>query len=133
MTLVPAATEFTNHIYDGADPPLTGIAVKVSRVPVDTVLGEIDTTGISVGIIVTVTVAKLLPTVYVIITVPADTPVTTPVNDPTLAIAGALLLHVPPVVASVRVSVVPTQMLVVPTIGVTANVVSDTNKAISVK
>lgn len=42
---------------------------------------------------------------------PTATPVTTPVLDPTVATAGLVLLHVPPGVASVSVTVRPTQTL----------------------
>ena len=43
------------------------------------------------------------------VVVPADTPVTTPDAEPTVAMAGVLLLQVPPVVTSVRGVVNPTQ------------------------
>jgi hypothetical protein len=48
--------------------------------------------------------------------VPVDDPCTAPLADPTLAIAGLLLLHVPPVAAVVKVIVVPTQILDTPVI-----------------
>ena len=64
--------------------------------------------------------------VYVIVAVPgagvADTPVTTPVPIPTLAVAGALLVHVPPAVGCVRVVVSPSHTDVAPTIGAGAAV-----------
>jgi hypothetical protein len=47
--------------------------------------------------------------------VPLETPVTIPV-ELTVAIAVLLLLHVPPVVASVSVDVPPTATVVVPEI-----------------
>jgi hypothetical protein len=49
--------------------------------------------------------------------VPALTPVTTPVDEPTVATPVALLLHVPPDVAFARVVVVPVHMLVFPVMG----------------
>ncbi len=49
------------------------------------------------------------------ITVPVDTPHTTPPE--TVATAELLLLQAPPAAASVRVVHVPTQMLVPPVIG----------------
>ena len=52
----------------------------------------------------------------VIVTTPADTPVTIPVA-PTVAIAPLLLLHVPPVVASLSGSVKPTVTVLPPDIG----------------
>jgi hypothetical protein len=54
--------------------------------------------------------------VYVIIDVPEDTPVTTPVPATTVATAGVALLQVPPAVASLSVVVDPAQTLVVPVI-----------------
>ena len=49
-----------------------------------------------------------------ICTVPIDTPVTTPVEEPTVANAVLLLLHVPPGVATVNVVVCPTHTLLAP-------------------
>ena len=51
-----------------------------------------------------------------ITTVPADTPVTTPVADPTVASGGMLLYQKPPPVASVRLVVLPTQTVSEPEI-----------------
>ena len=56
------------------------------------------------------------PAVYSIFTVPAATPVTTPVVLSTIAIVGSLLFHFPPVVASVTVMVEPEQTEVGPPI-----------------
>ena len=50
------------------------------------------------------------------VTVPAATPVTTPFDEPIVAIVISLLLHVPPTVASVSVVVRPIQALIVPPI-----------------
>ena len=50
------------------------------------------------------------------VVVPARTPVTIPVDEPTVATLAALLLHVPPP-ASVSVVVVPTQTTAEPLIG----------------
>jgi hypothetical protein len=47
--------------------------------------------------------------------VPADTPVTTPVDD-TVALAVLLLLHVPPPTLAVKLLVLPTQTVSVPEI-----------------
>jgi hypothetical protein len=55
--------------------------------------------------------------VYVIIVVPADTPVTTPDVTSTVAIAALPLLHVPPVVVLLSVDVAPAQIFVIPVIG----------------
>ena len=43
-------------------------------------------------------------------------PVTMPVDAPTVAIAGLLLLQVPPAVALLKVTVEPAQVLVAPVI-----------------
>ena len=48
--------------------------------------------------------------------VPAEIPVTIPVEEPTVAIAVLLLLHVPPVVESISALVEPAQTLAVPLI-----------------
>lgn len=48
------------------------------------------------------------------VAVPDDTPVTTPLTEPTRAIAVLLLLHKPPLVASLSVVDAPTHMLVMP-------------------
>lgn len=64
---------------------------------------------------VTTTVAKQPPpNVYVIVGVPAATPVTIPEELPTVASARLLLVHVPPETALVNVVVNPTHTLVVP-------------------
>jgi hypothetical protein len=53
----------------------------------------------------------------VIVTVPEATPVTTPVVEPTVAIAVLLLLHVPPDVALLSVVILPGHTLAVPVMG----------------
>lgn len=50
------------------------------------------------------------------VAVPADTPVTAPVVDPTVATPGLPLVQVPPEVPSVKVVEEPTQTLAVPPI-----------------
>lgn len=52
------------------------------------------------------------------LTVPADMPVTRPVADPTVAMAGSLLLHAPDGVASVSVVVAVAHTTVLPATGV---------------
>jgi hypothetical protein len=65
------------------------------------------------------------------VTIPAATPVTTPVDDPTVAIAPMLLVHVPPVVESLMVMVEPIHTDDEPVIGLTAKVTVDNSKAIN--
>jgi hypothetical protein len=55
----------------------------------------------------------------VIFTIPADTPVTTPVDNPTVATDILLLVQLPPGVGFVNVIVVPTQWLLGPELGIT--------------
>jgi hypothetical protein len=50
--------------------------------------------------------------------VPVETPVTTPLDNPTVATAGLLLVHVPPVDALDNVEVNPEQTKKLPVIGV---------------
>jgi hypothetical protein len=50
------------------------------------------------------------------VAVPAETPTTMPVPDPTLATAPSLLLHVPPIVESFKVIVVYTHATLLPKI-----------------
>ena len=52
--------------------------------------------------------------VYLMVAVTGEIPVTTPVNDPTVACAGFRLVQVPPVLSSVRFVVAPAQTLSVP-------------------
>lgn len=77
------------------------------------------------GSIVTFAVAKLLQpplvTVYLMVAVPAESPVTTP-DALTLAMAGVVVLHTPPGVASDNVVVPLTQATIVPVIGATVGV-----------
>ena len=81
---------------------------------------------IAAGVALTVTEAVTDPepvTVYVMIDVPADTPVTTP----ELLIVATLVLplvHVPPAVASASVVVVPEHSVVVPVTGATTGTTS---------
>jgi hypothetical protein len=65
------------------------------------------------------------------VTIPAATPVTTPVDDPTVAIAPMLLVHVPPVVESLMVMVEPIHTDDEPVIGLTAKVAVDNSNAIN--
>jgi hypothetical protein len=68
-----------------------------------------------VVMVTTVVAEHPVPNVYVISTVPAATPVTTPFEVPTVAIEVLLLVHVPPP-ASVKLVVEPVQAEVVPVI-----------------
>ena len=76
---------------------------------------------IAAGELLTVTdlVAKQPPVkIYEIVVVPTELPITRPVDDPISATAGLLLLHTPPLMASVSSDVVPVQLNEEPDMGV---------------
>jgi len=74
--------------------------------------------GPGIGITDTSKVVLQLPGIVYVITVkPAAIPPTTPVVRPTVPFVGALLLHVPPVVALASDVVAPTHICDVPVIG----------------
>ena len=58
--------------------------------------------------------------------VPAETPVTIPEEEPTVATDVLLLSHVPPETASVKVVTVPVKMVVGPLIGASGSTVTVT-------
>ena len=93
------------------EPPET-ISLRLSVPPAATVAPP--RIGPAAGLTVNVIVAIAVPTMYVIVHVPAETPVTIPVEEPTVATAVLLLLQTPPAVESVSVRVPPTQALGVP-------------------
>ncbi|MFM8658825.1 MAG: hypothetical protein ACKOCQ_02670 [Candidatus Nitrosotenuis sp.] len=94
---------------DSVDEPLEQIAVVPEMVPAD---------GAAVTVTVLVAVALAQPpvpvTVYVIVAVPAATPVTTPVDELTVAIEALLVVQAPPETVEVNVEVAPTQIPCVP-------------------
>ena len=97
-----------------APPPVASLRVVVPPTHILAV------PAIAGGPEVTVTVSveiQLPPREYEIVAVPTATPVTTPVVYPTVAFDVLLLVHVPPVTASLRLVVAPTQMLVTPLTG----------------
>jgi hypothetical protein len=79
---------------DQVPPP---VLVKVVVAPTHTT--GIPDIAVGKGLTVMANVAKPVVAVYVITAVPVDMPVSTPVLDPIVAIPGAVLLHVPPIVA----------------------------------
>ncbi len=87
-------------------PPLDGF-VNVIVEPAQTVDGP--TIGAAAVTTVTTKVAAQPPTVYLIVTMPGLTPVTTPVKGATVAIVTAVLLHIPLGVVLDNVVVAPTQ------------------------
>jgi hypothetical protein len=91
---------------DGVDPNVVDVPVHTTAVPLIA-----DGNGFTVIIIV---VKQPVPKVYVMIGVPADTPVTA--GPETVAIARSLLVHVPPAGVELSVVVKPTHTLRVPVI-----------------
>ena len=89
-----------------------GVAwVRVSELPMQTVPGPEPMAG--AGDTVTIMPsAQPVAIVYDIIVVPVNIPVTTPLVELTVAMAGALLLHTPPGVALKIVVVLPELMTV---------------------
>ncbi len=73
--------------------------------------------GAAAFTVITTVATHVPPRLYVMVGKPAETPVTTPVAATTVADARLLLLHVPPVVASLRLMVLPGHTVVGPVIG----------------
>ena len=94
-------------------PPIA--ATRLVVLPIQMMLVPVIADG--VAFTVTTAVFTQLPAVYDMVTVPAATPVTTPVDEPTVAKPVLLLLHVPPVVAQASVVVAPSHTVSVPVIG----------------
>ena len=93
--------------------PSVTIAVEPAQTPPP--VGPLIPTGFEFTVTGVVTVQPE-PNEYVMVAVPAVTPVTKPVDDPTVAIVVEPLLHVPPPVASLSVVVVAIHTCVVPVI-----------------
>ncbi len=72
--------------------------------------------GAGKGFTVNTVVIGHPPAIYVIVTVPATSPVTIPELSPIAALKGLLLVHVPPVSASESFTERPAQTFVVPVI-----------------
>jgi hypothetical protein len=64
-----------------------------------------------------VTVQLVPPREYVIVVVPGIIPAMVPLNSPIEAVAGALLVQLPPITASVYVTGIPTHIADGPMIG----------------
>jgi len=82
--------------------------------------------AVMVTVFVAVFTQPSMVTEYEITDVPAETPVTTPFDDPTVATAGASLDHVPPVVVLVQVCDDPVQTGVMPVMVCTTGAVTVT-------
>jgi hypothetical protein len=90
-------------------------SARVAQKPAHTLIEPVITAGSGVTVTIIV-LLQPLPKDVVMIAVPAVTPVTTPVNEPTVATAVLLLLQLPPGEDEVRVVVSPTHTLAAPLI-----------------
>ena len=125
MVEVPAPTPVTTPVAANtlATPVLLLLQVPVPVASVSVVVAPTHTTIVPFtapgsGLITTLAV----PTqpegmAYKMVTVPAISPETTPLEEPMLAVDGSLLLQVPPADASIKVVVEPTHALSTPVIG----------------
>lgn len=125
MTVVPALSAFRIPLVDPIvativlpllqEPPIAAL-LKVADEPAQrTEMPEMtDDDGLTVTIFIAV---QPDPREYVIVTVPAAMPEIIPDVIPAVAIVVLLLVHDPPMVASLRVVFRPTQTLVTPVIG----------------
>lgn len=147
ISVVPAATAVTSPVEASTVatavllllhvPPAVPFVVKVDVAPVQSGVVPVIVPALTFGsTVMEMNVETGLPqpllTVYVISAVPAATPVTSPVEASTVAIAVLLLLHVPPAVPLlVNVTGLPIQSGVVPvmvpadTFGLTVKVMKD--------
>jgi hypothetical protein len=105
---IPVALEL--HVPPGVE------LLRVILAPTHTVPRPVIGNGSGFTVMVTVEVQPVA-SVYEITVVPIDTPVTTPVSEPTVATDTFVLLHVPPDVTSLRVITDPAQTEVGPVIG----------------
>ena len=94
-------------------PPVTRSLNEVVPPAATVVLPDI---GEGAGLTVKVIVVTAVPTIYVMVQVPAATPATIPVDEPTVAMEVLLLLQWPPAVESVNVLLLPAQTLAIPLI-----------------
>lgn len=127
MVLVPLETPVTVPAKIVATAVLLLLQVPVSVVSANAVVAPTYAVNVpvmapTVGVVVTTNAAVLLVEPQELLNVydtesdPAPTPVTTPVLELTVAIEVLLLLHAPPVVASVKVTVPPEHTVSVPPI-----------------
>ena len=124
MVSAPAVTPVTTPVPNPIVPlPLLAVQVpppaSVNAVvkPTHTVRVPVMDAGSGFTVTTAVIIQPVAVNVYVIVAVPdAPVPVTRPVDEPTLAVPGALLLHTPPGVASLNEVVKPEQTASVPRI-----------------
>ena len=105
--------------------PSGGVLVYPAKLPEHIVPGP--TIGVGIGLtVITVVDKQPVYAVLVMVTAPAETPVTTPPGL-IVAVAVELLLHAPPIVVSVSVMVWPTHTVLGPSIGDTGSTTTGVN------
>jgi len=109
--------ELEDHV-----PPMDGFE-SVITLPAQTLSGPIDAVDGSTTVTVFVLLQPTEPTVYVMVVVPSETPVTTPVEEPIVATDGVLLAHVP---------VPPAVNVIVPTLHTTSGPVIGLGRLLTV-
>jgi hypothetical protein len=95
-------------------PPMVR-SVSGMELPLHTVPAPVMAAGDGITVIAFVTVQPV-PNEYIMVVVPADTPVTTPVSEP-IAAAVLLLSHQPPGTRSVSVVLAPAHTVAAPLMG----------------
>lgn len=93
--------------------PPAGLVANVVLAPTQMTVVPVIAAGLIFTVSVTVLVHPLLPK-HVIVAVPADTPVTTPVDNATVATATLELVHVEPTIDEPNVRFAPTQTVAGP-------------------
>jgi hypothetical protein len=118
MLAVPALTPDTSPVLAATVAMASSLLLQVPpEVELLSVLAwpaQITATPVFAGIpafTVNVTFAEQLPSVYMIVVVPEVMPVTTPVTAFMVATDSSLLLHSPPVVAELKATLLPAQIV----------------------
>jgi len=128
ITEVPAVTAMITPVVNPADelellldqnPPLLA-SVSVADNPTHNVPAPDIAAGLGLTVIIAVWVHPVEFNVNVTTAVPAEMPVRIPEVEPIVATAVLLLVHVPAPVASVRVALLPTHIVVEPDTAATA-------------
>ena len=122
LTTPLASTVATAVLDDVQTPPavaLVSAVVEPAHTSVVPLIAATTGIGLTVTVVVTDELHPFVVTVYVIVVLPAATPVTTPVDASTVAVAVLLEVQTPPAVALVSAVVEPTHTPVVPLIAAT--------------
>ena len=122
LTTPLASTVATAVLDDVQTPPavaLVSAVVEPAHTSVVPLIAATTGIGLTVTVVVTDALHPFVVTVYVIVVLPAATPVTTPVDASTVAVAVLLELQTPPAVALARAVVEPAHTCVVPLIAAT--------------